>query len=71
MEIKNTKVDDRFIAVDSLIFLYYGLSVFLFFLLRQLVDLGQEEAGMIWSINNVLCCFLYVSIIYTFLKLKK
>ncbi|WP_308006549.1 hypothetical protein, partial [uncultured Chryseobacterium sp.] len=38
MEIKNTKVNDRFMAVDSLIFLYYGLSVFLFFLLRQLAD---------------------------------
>jgi hypothetical protein len=71
MEIKNTKINDRFMAVDSLIFLYYGLSVFLFFLLRQLADFGREEAGMIWSINNVLCSFLYLSIIYTFLKLKK
>ncbi|GAA5086941.1 hypothetical protein GCM10023210_09340 [Chryseobacterium ginsengisoli] len=71
MEIKNTKIDDRFMAVDSLIFLYYGLSVFLFFLLRQLADFGREEAGMIWSINNILCSFLYISIIYTFLKLKK
>ncbi|BEV04264.1 hypothetical protein [Chryseobacterium gambrini] len=71
MEIKNTKVNDRFMAVDSLIFLYYGLSVFLFFLLRQLADFGVKQAGMIWSINNVLCSFLYVSIIYTFLRLKK
>ncbi|MCS3871210.1 hypothetical protein J3D55_004126 [Chryseobacterium ginsenosidimutans] len=71
MEIKNTKINDRFMAVDSLIFLYYGLSVFLFFLLRQLADFGKEEAGMIWSINNLLCSFLYLSIIYTFLKLKK
>ncbi len=71
MEIKNTKIGDRFMAVDSLIFLYYGLSVFLFFLLRQLVDFGVKQAGMIWSINNILCSFLYISIIYTFLKLKK
>lgn len=71
MEINNTKANDRFMAVDSLIFLYYGLSVFLFFLLRQLADFGVEQAGMIWSINNILCSFLYISIIYTFLKLKK
>jgi hypothetical protein len=71
MEIKNTKIGDRFMAVDSLIFLYYGLSVFLFFLLRQLADFGVEQAGMIWSINNILCSFLYISIIYTFLRLKK
>jgi hypothetical protein len=71
MEIKNTKIDDRFMLVDSFIFLYYGLSVFLFFLLRQLADFARDEAGTIWSINNILCSFLYISIIYTFLKLKK
>jgi len=71
MEIKNTQVNDRFMAADSLIFLYYGLSVFLFFLLRQLADFGVKQAGMIWSINNILCSFLYISIIYTFLRLKK
>lgn len=70
-EIKNSKINDRFMLADSFIFLYYGLSVFLFFLLRQLSDLGKEEAKMIWSINNLLCGFLYLSIIYTFLRLKK
>lgn len=70
-EIKNSKINDRFMLADSLIFLYYALSVFVFFLLRQLADLGQEEARLIWSINNLLCSFLYLSIIYTFLKLKK
>ncbi|MFY7816160.1 MAG: hypothetical protein ACOVRK_13345, partial [Chryseobacterium taeanense] len=71
MEIKNSKINDRFLLADSFIFLYYALSVFLFFLLRQLSDLGTEEATMIWSINNILSSVLYLSIIYTFLKLKK
>jgi hypothetical protein len=71
IEIKNSKINDRFMLADSFIFLYYGLSVFLFFLLRQLSDLGKEEAQMIWSMNNLLCSFLYVSLIYTFLRLKK
>lgn len=71
MEIRNTDVDDRFVLVDSMIFLYYGLSVFLFFLLRQLAEFNVEEAEMIWSINNILCSFMYISIIYTFARLKK
>lgn len=71
MEIKNSKINDRFLLADSFIFLYYALSVFLFFLLRQLSDLRTEEATMIWSINNILSSVLYLSIIYTFLKLKK
>lgn len=70
-EIKNSKINDRFMLADSFIFLYYALSVFLFFLLRQLSALGEAEAKIIWSINNLLCSFLYVSLIYTFLKLKK
>lgn len=70
-EIKRSKINDRFMLADNFIFLYYGLSVFVFFLLRQLSDLGKEEANMIWSINNILCSFLYVSLIYTFLRLKK
>lgn len=71
MEIKNTKIDDRFMLTDSFIFLYYALSVFLFFILRQLAGFGQEEAKMIWSVNNILCSLLYISIIYTFSRLKK
>jgi hypothetical protein len=70
-EIKNSKINDRFILADSFIFLYYGLSVFLFFLLRQLSDLGKDEATMLWSINNILSSVLYLTFIYTFLRLKK
>ncbi len=71
MEIKNTRIDNRFMPVDGLIFLYYGLSVFLFFLIRQLAGFNTEQVEIIWGINNTLCIFLYISIIYTFLKLKK
>lgn len=70
-EIKSSKINDRFILADSFIFLYYGLSVFLFFLLRQLSDLGKDEATMLWSINNILSSVLYLTFIYTFLRLKK
>lgn len=70
-EIKNNKINDRFMLADSMIFLYYALSVFLFFLLRQFSDLAQDEAVNLWSINNILSSVLYLTFIYTFLKLKK
>lgn len=70
-EIKSHKATDRFLLVDSFIFLYYTVSVFVFFLLRQLESFSKETMYTIWNINNILCCFLYLSIIYTFLKLKK
>ncbi|MEC3876665.1 hypothetical protein [Chryseobacterium salviniae] len=70
-EIKSSKINGRFMLADSFIFLYYALSVFLFFLLRQLSDLGKDEATMLWSINNILSSLLYLTFIYTFLKLKK
>jgi hypothetical protein len=72
MEIrKNETNKDRFILVDAFIFLYYAVSVFIFFMLKQLKSFSNDEVYMIWSMNNVLCSFLYLSIIYTFLKLKK
>ncbi len=71
MEISNPKINARFIIADSLIFLYYAMSVFMFFVLRQLAAFKVEDANMIWNVNNLLCSLLYVSFIYTFLKLKK
>ncbi|SEV92356.1 hypothetical protein SAMN05421841_0212 [Chryseobacterium wanjuense] len=72
MEIRKSETNnDRFILVDAFIFLYYAVSVFIFFMLKQLKSFSNDEVYMIWSMNNVLCSFLYVSIIYTFLKLKK
>jgi len=70
-EIKKTKINDRFLLVDAFIFMYYAVSVFVFFLLRQLKTFSNDEVYLIWNVNNLLCCFLYISIIYTFLKLKK
>ena len=70
-EIKSSHVNDRFVLADSMIFLYYGLSVFLFFLLRQFSELAQDEALTLWSINNILSSVLYLTFIYIFLKLKK
>ncbi len=72
MEIRKSETNnDRFILVDAFIFLYYAVSVFIFFMLKQLKSFSNDEVYMIWSMNNVLCSFLYVSIIYSFLKLKK
>jgi hypothetical protein len=70
-EIRRSKSSDRFILVDGFIFLYYAVSVFIFFMLRQLKSFSNDEVYMIWGMNNLLCSFLYISIIYTFLKLKK
>jgi hypothetical protein len=70
-EIKKTKINDRFLLVDAFMFMYYAVSVFVFFLLRQLKTFSNDEVYLIWNVNNLLCCFLYISIIYTFLKLKK
>lgn len=71
MEIGNSRINTRFIVADSLVFLYYAMSVFMFFLLRQLAGFKAQDANMIWNVNNLLCSLLYVSLIYTFLKLKK
>ncbi|KPH12687.1 hypothetical protein AMQ68_13435 [Chryseobacterium sp. ERMR1:04] len=68
---KSETNNDRFIVADAFIFLYYAVSVFIFFMLRQLKTFSNDEVYMIWGMNNILCCFLYISIIYTFLKLKK
>ncbi|ASW76062.1 hypothetical protein IQ37_08715 [Chryseobacterium piperi] len=70
-EMRRSKISDRFILVDGFIFLYYAVSVFIFFMLRQLKTFSNDEVYMIWGMNNLLCSFLYISIIYTFLKLKK
>lgn len=68
---KSETINDRFIVVDAFIFLYYAVSVFIFFMLLQLKSFSNNEVYMIWGMNNILCSFLYISILYTFLKLKK
>jgi len=70
-QIKNGKNIDRFILVDASIFFYYSVSVFIFVVLSQFVNLSTESVYLIMGVNNVFSTFLYCSIAYTFLKLKK
>lgn len=70
-QIKNGKNIDRFILVDASIFFYYSVSVLIFVVLSQFVNLSTESVYLIMGVNNVLSTFLYCSILYTFLKLKK
>lgn len=70
-EIKKSNFDHRFIAVDALIFLYYAVSAFIFIVHNQLGNMSIDHAYLIWGINNILTCVLYLSFIYTFSKLKK
>jgi hypothetical protein len=70
-EIKKNNSDHRFIAVDGLIFLYYAVSAFIFIVHNQLGNMSIGQAYLIWGINNILTCVLYLSFIYTFSKLKK
>jgi len=70
-QIKSGKNIDRFILVDASIFFYYSVSVLIFVVLSQFVNLSTESVYLIMGVNNVLSTFLYCSIVYTFLKLKK
>ncbi|SDQ75780.1 hypothetical protein SAMN05421664_2477 [Chryseobacterium soldanellicola] len=70
-EIRKPKAEDHFILVDAFMFLYYAVSVFIFFMLKQLKTLSNDDVYMIWGMNNILSSLVYLSIIYTFLKLKK
>lgn len=70
-QIKSEKNIDRFILVDASIFFYYSVSVLIFVVLSQFVNLSTESVYLIMGVNNVLSTFLYCSILYTFLKLKK
>jgi hypothetical protein len=53
--------------IYTTLFLYYGVSLFLFLLMNQLTAMNIN----IWIINNILSSILYSSSIYTFYKLKK
>ncbi len=70
-EIKNAENNNRFLWVDAFIFMYYTISVFTFILQQQLPTFSLQNASLIWGINNILTCLLYISFINTFLKLKK
>jgi hypothetical protein len=53
--------------IYTTLFLYYGVSLFLFLLMNQLTAMNIN----IWIINNILSSILYGSSIYTFYKLRK
>lgn len=65
--IKELEKDNPRWIINGFLFLYYGVSLFLFLLMSQLT----EQNINIWIINNILSSILYLSFIYTFLKLKK
>ncbi|MCW3159967.1 hypothetical protein [Chryseobacterium oryctis] len=70
-KIKSDKITNRFLLVDGLIFLYYSVSVFVFIIQHQLILLSEENYLLILTLNNILSSLLYLSLIYTVLKLKK
>jgi len=70
-EIKKQNSTHYFLWVDAFIFLYYSVSSFIFIVQNQLVNMSINQAYLIWGINNILTCVLYLVFIYTFLKLKK
>lgn len=70
-QIKENKNMSRFTLVDAGIFFYYSVSVFIFVIQQQLQNLSADDFYLILGINTVLSSILYISFIYTFLKLKK
>lgn len=65
--IKEVEKDNPRWIINSSLFLYYSVSLFLFLLMSQLT----EQNINIWIMNNILSFILYLSFIYTFFKLKK
>ncbi|WP_228434708.1 hypothetical protein [Chryseobacterium defluvii] len=70
-EIKGSEAANRFLLVDACIFFYYSVSVFTFIVQHQLAALSQQNASLIWGINNLLSSVVYGALIYKFLRLKK
>jgi len=70
-EIKKGNGKDRFSDVDKMIFLYFTVSIFIFIFQNQLMEFPIAYFIAFWTVNNLLCCLLYVLFIKTFLTLKK
>lgn len=70
-DIKNVKSKSRFQLIDKMFFLYFIVSIFIFMLQHQLVELPLEYFSAVWVINNLMVCILYALLIKTFLQLKK
>ena len=70
-EIKDTSGQNRFLVTDASIFFYYSVSVFIFIVQHQIAHLSEHDYYIIFSANNILSGILYISLLYTFIKLKK
>lgn len=70
-EIKHHSIKNHFLILDSAIFLYYTVSIFIFMFQHQLVAFHLDSFYIFWNINNSLLVILYFTFLYTFLKLKK
>ncbi|WP_336686316.1 hypothetical protein [Chryseobacterium bernardetii] len=70
-EIKKTSVQNRFLWVDASIFFYYSVSVFIFVIQHQIVNLSENNYYLLFTANNILSSILYCSLLYTFIRLKK
>lgn len=70
-QIKNGENRDAFGLVDVGLFFYYSVSVLIFVIQSQIVNLSIDSVYLLMGINNVLLTFLYCSIVYTLIKLKK
>lgn len=70
-EIKKTSVQNRFLFVDACIFFYYSVSVFIFIIQHQIVNLSENNYYLLFSANNIFSSILYCSLLYTFIRLKK
>ena len=65
--LKELEKNNPLSIIYTTLFLYYGVSLFLFLLMNQLTEINIS----IWIINNILSSLLYGSSIYAFYKLKK
>jgi hypothetical protein len=65
--LKELEKNNPLSIIYTALFLYYGVSLFLFLLMNQLTEMNIN----IWIINNLLSSVLYGSSIYTFYKVSK
>jgi len=70
-DIKNVRAKNSFQIIDKVFFLYFIVSIFIFMLQHQLVELPLEYFSAVWVINNLMICIVYALFIKTFLQLKK
>jgi len=64
---KELEKNDPLSTIYASLFLYYGVSLFLFLIINQLTEMNIS----IWTINNILSSILYGSFLLTFYNLKR